>query len=311
MKRCVVSSLLAIVIALCMPLVLAAKMSDEAFSKLCAEGSPEQVQEAIKAGVDVNSWGMWGWKPLDYAAFHNNNPEVITLLLKAGAEVNARDEEGSTPLHKAAEVNPNLKVIMLLLKAGANPKMSDDYGWTPLHNAVMTNRNPEVVKALLKAGSDVHAIDSENKRPVDYADSNEHLKGTEAYRHLYELSNGVGREKKMARPKYKIVAEEKNYEQYIVKFYNENIQVMHKLENTLERGSWTMTWDPGLGPLPFAVIFSGFFKNTEGVMRKIMLIFSVYPDKDNTDIRRIRHAFDGDAFFREGLPAWLEYEIMN
>ena len=345
MKRCVVSSLLAIVIALCMPLVLAAKMSDEAFLELCKTGSVAQIQKAIRSGSDVNASDEWGSTPLHEAAWHNSNPDVLNvllkaganvnattssfvtplhlaagnnanpeitaLLLKAGADVNALNKWGNSPLHDAAQTNPNLEVLKALLKAGAEVNAENDEGSIPLHDAVRLNTNPDVVMALLKAEADVDAVDGENKRPVDYADSNKHLKGTEAYRHLYELSNGVGREKKMARPKYKIVAEEKNYEQYIVKFYNENIQVMHKLENTLERGSWTMTWDPGLGPLPFAVIFSGFFKNTEGVMRKIMLIFSVYPDKDNTDIRRIRHAFDGDAFFREGLPAWLEYEIMN
>ena len=345
MKRCVVSSLLAIVIALCLPLVLAAKMSDEAFLELCKTGSVAQIQKAIRSGSDVNASDEWGSTPLHEAAWHNSNPDVLNvllkaganvnattssfvtplhlaagnnanpeitaLLLKAGADVNALNKWGNSPLHDAAQTNPNLEVLKALLKAGAEVNAENDEGSIPLHDAVRLNTNPDVVMALLKAEADVDAVDGENKRPVDYADSNKHLKGTEAYRHLYELSNGVGREKKMARPKYKIVAEEKHYEEYVVKFYNDNMEIMSNLEKALERGTWYFRWDLRLGQPPFAVVFSGFFENTERVKRKINLVFTVYPDKDNTNILRIRHAFDGDTFFREGLPAWLEYEIMN
>ena len=88
-----------------------------------------------------------------YAAFSNPNPAMTTTLLKVGAEVNAG--------------------------AGAR-------GLTPLVEAAANNQNPEVVTALLNAGADAKAKDGAGKTAFDYAQSNEKLKGTDAYRKLNE-----------------------------------------------------------------------------------------------------------------------------
>ncbi len=95
---------------------------------------------------------------------------------------------------------------------------------------------------------------------------------------------------------------------YIVDFYRDNVKALWKLEEIFELPVWTVVWEPGLGSLPFAVVFQGFFTNREGTIRKIFIFFSVFPER-GTEILGIRHAFDGDFSFRGGLPGWLEYEL--
>lgn len=379
MKRNAANLLLAVVMALCLPSLLAAKMSDEAFLELCKKGSVEQVQTAIrnganvnasneegstplheassdnsnpevlkallKAGADVNASDEWDSTPLHEAALHNSNLEVVKALLKAGADVNALDSSiitplhnaaqnnpnheitalllkagadvnalnrfGDTPLHNAAYANPNLEVLKKLLKAGAEVNAENDEGNVPLHHAVSSNTNPDVVMELLKAGADVHQMNDEGKRPFDYAEENKDLIGTAAYRKLYELSG----EKKLVRPKNKIIAITEHYERCIVKFYNDNISIMSKLEEVevFEKGTWSITYN---NPPYLSVNFESFFKNTEGVMRKITLCFITgypgpIPENHNMNIVRTWHKFDGDPFLTEGLPGWLEYEITN
>jgi len=68
-----------------------------------------------------------------------------------------------------------------------------DEGMTPLMDAAMNNHNPEVITTLLKAGADAKAKDSAGKTAFDYAQNNEKLKGTDAYRKLQEASNGARR----------------------------------------------------------------------------------------------------------------------
>ena len=129
---------------------LPAAMSDELFVKLCERGAQEEVQTAI-------------W---------------------TGARVNARTGEGNTPLHRAAEFNPCPEVVTMLLKAGADVNARNYAGRTPLHSAASRKLEPEVISRLLKEGADTEALDVCLKRPVDYAEANENLRGTEALRIL-------------------------------------------------------------------------------------------------------------------------------
>ena len=91
---------------------------------------------------------------LMYAAGYNVDPEVITTLLKAGTDIKARDKDGMTAQMWAAS----------------------------------KNENPEVIITLLKAGADGKAKDNEVKTAFDYAQDNEKLKGTDAYRQLQKAS---------------------------------------------------------------------------------------------------------------------------
>ena len=83
---------------------------------------PEQVQEFLDLGVDVNAKDDDGFTPLHAAAGHNVNPEVITVLLKAGADVNAKNSQGKTALDYAKD-NEKLKGTQALkeLEEATNP----------------------------------------------------------------------------------------------------------------------------------------------------------------------------------------------
>ena len=57
---------------------------------------------------------------------------------------------------------------------------------TPLHEATGSNANPAVVALLLDRGADPRARSTLNHLPVDLADKNEHLQGTDVYWRLNE-----------------------------------------------------------------------------------------------------------------------------
>ena len=68
-------------------------MRDADFIKLCRTGTAQQVEQAIKAGANVNAKDK-DVTALMFAAKNNPNPEVITVLVKAGANLNAKNIYG-------------------------------------------------------------------------------------------------------------------------------------------------------------------------------------------------------------------------
>jgi ankyrin repeat protein/tetratricopeptide (TPR) repeat protein len=159
------------------PLMLAARYNQ----------NPDMITALLKAGADLKAEDKDGDTPLMLAAQYNQNPEVITALLKAGAELEfARDKDGETPLMLAAQYNQNPDMITALLKAGADLKAADKDGETPLMLAAQYSPNPEVIMRLLTAGANAYALDSAGKTAVDYAQGNEKLKGSDAYRQVQQ-----------------------------------------------------------------------------------------------------------------------------
>ena len=195
------------------------------FFALVQTGSPQDVQDAISKGADIEARGEAVRTPLMYATWKNRNLEVIAVLLKAGADVNAQDGNGMTPLmfagHRSSPEAINLllkagadleardflgetaliraavsilnpaAIITTLVKAGADIEAQDNNGQTPLIRAVLDNPSAdEVIPVLLKAGADAKAKDSAGKTAFDYAQEtkNKYLKGTDAYRQLQEAS---------------------------------------------------------------------------------------------------------------------------
>ena len=134
-----------------------------------ANVTPQEVEDCLQWGADVNATGFYGSTPLHYAAILNENPDVAIALLDAGADINATDNDGSTPLHVAANVNENPDVAIALLDAGANVNATGNDGRTPLHWAAGLNENPEVAIALLDAGANVNATGNDGWTPLQRA----------------------------------------------------------------------------------------------------------------------------------------------
>jgi ankyrin repeat protein len=103
------------------------------FFAICKYGSIQQVNDAIKAGADVNTMLM-------HVAGVNSDPEVIAALIEAGAKVNQNEPAGRTPLMFAAGNNTNPEVIMTLLKFGADAKAKDNSG-SPVMAFAKGNKN--------------------------------------------------------------------------------------------------------------------------------------------------------------------------
>jgi ankyrin repeat protein len=140
---------------------------------------------------------------------------VIATLLKAGADVKAKDSTGKTAFDyskdnealkgsdaysKLASSYAQTMNFFELVKTGMPQDVhaairngADVNAWffngrTPLMYAAGFNKNPEVTTVLLKTGADPKAKDRMGKTAFDYAQENELLKGTDAYRQLEEAS---------------------------------------------------------------------------------------------------------------------------
>ena len=148
---------------------------------VAGSGTVAQVQQAIKAGADLNARDGEGVTPLMYAAWFNTNPEVLSVLIKAGADLNARNEQGRSPLMYAAWFNTNPEVLSVLIEAGVDVNARDKDGVTPLMLAARHNINPEVLSVLIKAGANILLKDNSGKTTFDYAKNNSSIKGTKVY----------------------------------------------------------------------------------------------------------------------------------
>jgi hypothetical protein len=160
------------------PLMVAAKYNP----------NPDVVIALLKAGSKVDAKDRNGATALMYAATGNQSSFVIDALIEAGAQVNARNTDGDTALTLAAAYNHNQEVIAALLKAGADIDSQDKSGSTALMVAVEYSGSPETIVVLLEAGANAKARDKTGKTAFDYAQGNEKLKGTDAYRQLQEAS---------------------------------------------------------------------------------------------------------------------------
>ena len=119
------------------------------FLKLCRDGTPQEVENAIKTGVNVNKRYLFDNTALILAAY-NNNLEVVITLIKNGADVNAQNQ----------------------------------IGWTALMYAACFG-DPEVVITLIDNGADVSLRDVNGRAAVYHAKDNEKVKNSEAMVRLF------------------------------------------------------------------------------------------------------------------------------
>ncbi|MBQ6775497.1 MAG: ankyrin repeat domain-containing protein [Synergistaceae bacterium] len=184
------------------------KRDESLFLELCASGTAEQVEEAIRNGASVYArYPMWDYKlgypsteqfgkqlftPLLMAAKYNRNDGVLEVLIRHGAEVDAKDYHEWTPLLWASwwtvcfgvhpsqvralapEDNPLPQIrkrVKILLDAGANVNARDNVGQTALMYAAkaFNGGDAELVSILIDAGADVNAKNNLGYTALMYA----------------------------------------------------------------------------------------------------------------------------------------------
>ncbi|MCA8836060.1 MAG: ankyrin repeat domain-containing protein [Proteobacteria bacterium] len=153
-----------------------------------SKARPEVVKALLDAGAEVNAKDKHGCMPIHEVAQWHRDLEILKIMLDAGADVSASNNYGVTPLYLAASFNRNTEISVALVIAGADINACNNDGRTALHIAVEGNQNPNVVMVLLKLGADAKIKDSRGQIPLDCADNNEALKGTDALEELRKRS---------------------------------------------------------------------------------------------------------------------------
>ena len=100
---------------------------------------------------------------------------AVALAVPAQAQVDCADWN-TAAFFEAAEVSD----VNRCLQAGVDRNAPDAGAFTPLHSAA-TVGTAEVVTALLEAGAEPKARNRGGALPFDWAETNEQLKGTDAY----------------------------------------------------------------------------------------------------------------------------------
>ena len=164
---------------------------EDAFFRLCAKGTAEEVSKALYSGANINAQDAQGMTALMYAARDNADPTVMRVLLIAAAEfqekgllqgwrgrlrsktidVNDRNQEGMTALMFAVE-NNSPKIVQVLLNVGADANARDKQDMTVLMRAVMKKSSKEMVIMLLDDGADANARDKQGMTALMFAVEN-------------------------------------------------------------------------------------------------------------------------------------------
>lgn len=117
-------------------------------------GHLARVNEGLRAGIDPNSKGSEGFRPVHFV-FAADSADVTRALLAAGADPNARLTNGNTPLHFAVRM-PNPDFTEALLAAKADPNAIGANHKPVIHEAI-SSREPRNLRLLASAGADLNA----------------------------------------------------------------------------------------------------------------------------------------------------------
>lgn len=121
-------------------------------------GSPSELEQALKNGLDPNSATAGGTTLLMCAA---HDPAKVDILLKAGANAVATAKTGFDALMVASMYPGNVRSLEMLMAKGASPKSRKGvrFGITPAMLAVYAG-DVAMVNALAKAGADFNQVNN-------------------------------------------------------------------------------------------------------------------------------------------------------
>lgn len=146
--------------------------TDISFINCAISGSPEEVQQFIDDGADVNMRDEQGWTPLMYASKYNHDEKVIKILIDNGARVNIKGTKGvtvgDTALHLASAFN-RVNICKVLLEYGADINAQTNQGKTPLHVLSANAAEKFFFDLFMKHGANIDLCDDNKLSTLHYA----------------------------------------------------------------------------------------------------------------------------------------------
>jgi ankyrin repeat protein len=137
------------------------------------EGHIHIIKFLIAKGADVKSRSKNNASLLHCAATMGHSHIVQFLIEECHADVNLQDNKyQSTPLHTAA-IHGHVQIVKTLLRNNADINAKNDKGLTALHWAVMKNHIQVVQTLLAQPNIDIRLKDSDDKKPLDLAQTKE------------------------------------------------------------------------------------------------------------------------------------------
>ena len=142
-------------------------VSVEEFCELAHNGRIDDIETALKRGIDVHAANSEGRTALMLAAF-NGHTKVVELLLKQGARVDDKDPIARTALQYAAS-GPYARTVELLLEHGADVNALDSGEQFTAIMLAAAEGHKDVVEVLLKHGADPHLKDVDGDTALSFA----------------------------------------------------------------------------------------------------------------------------------------------
>lgn len=146
-----------------------ANQPDQALFNAIHDDNPEQVQDALRNGANIDeAKDGYGDTPLTYAAIADR-ADIVKLLLDNHANIEAKNRFGRTPLICAAGAG-KADIVKLLLVNHANLEARDNDGDTPLIWAAASGE-ADIYTLLLKSGANEAARTKAGLTAIDVAAS--------------------------------------------------------------------------------------------------------------------------------------------
>lgn len=138
-------------------------------------GAVPVIQSLVRGGADPNHPHALRSALRHFKKKSTSENPVANALVECGCDVDGLIDSERTCLHLYSH-HEEIQAVSWLLEHGASVHAQIADGRTPLHLAAERNNNTTVVQLLIDAGADMEATDTVEKKPIDYALSNNKAK---------------------------------------------------------------------------------------------------------------------------------------